>query len=73
MGAMSESEVQELQFAALVGLDWADQKHAWCLQAADTTHRENGEVEHTPEAIEPGWGNSADDSPIARSRSQWNK
>ena len=52
MGAMSESEVQELQFAALVGIDWADQKHAWCLQAADTTHRENGEVEHTPEAIE---------------------
>jgi transposase len=52
VGAMSESEVQELQFAALVGIDWADQKHAWCLQAADTTHRENGEVEHTPEAIE---------------------
>src|SRR5580692_3245959 len=49
---MSESEVQELQFAALVGIDWADQKHAWCLQAADTTHRENREVEHTPEAIE---------------------
>jgi len=52
VGAMSESEVQELQFAALVGIDWADQKHAWCLQAADTTQRENGEVEHTPEAIE---------------------
>ena len=34
-----------------VGIDWADQKQAWCLQAADTTQRENGEVEHTPEAI----------------------
>jgi len=51
---MSESKVpgQEPQFAALVGIDWADQKHAWCLQAADATQRENGEVEHTPEAIE---------------------
>ena len=54
MKAMSESEVlgQEPQFAALVGIDWADQKHAWCLQAADATQRENGEVEHTPEAVE---------------------
>jgi len=51
---MSESEVmrQEPQFAALVGIDWADQKHAWCLQAAGTTQRESGEVEHTPEAVE---------------------
>jgi transposase len=51
---MSEIEVmgQELQFAAFVGLDWADQKHAWCLQAAGATQRENGEVEHTPETVE---------------------
>src|ERR1700686_3767266 len=51
---MSGSEVlrQEPQFAALVGIDWADQKHAWCLQAAGTTQRESGEVEHTPEAVE---------------------
>ena len=29
---MSKSEVlgQELQFSAFVGIDWADQKHAWC-------------------------------------------
>jgi transposase len=51
---MSESEVlgQEPRFAALVGIDWADQKHALCLQAAGTTQRESGEVEHTPEAVE---------------------
>src|SRR5580658_1081871 len=51
---MSESEVlrQEPEFAALVGIDWADQKHAWCVQAAGTTQRESGEVEHTPEAVE---------------------
>ena len=54
MGARSENEVlgQEPQFAAFVGLDWADQKHAWCLQAAGATQRENGEVEHTPETVE---------------------
>jgi transposase len=51
---MSESEVlrQEPEFAALVGIDWADRKHAWCVQAAGTTQRESGEVEHTPEAVE---------------------
>jgi transposase len=51
---MSEIEVmgQEPQFAAFVGLDWADQKHAWCLQAVGATQRESGEVEHTPETVE---------------------
>lgn len=39
-------------FAALVALDWADQKHAWALQAADATHLEQGEIENTPEAVE---------------------
>ena len=42
----------EPEFAALLGIDWADQKHTWCLQAADSTKRETGELEHTPEAIE---------------------
>ena len=68
MGAMSENEVQKLQFAALVGIDWADQKHAWCLQAADTTQRENGEVQHPPEAIEAWVGQLCrrfDNRPIA--------
>jgi transposase len=41
-----------LQFAAFVGIDWADQKHAWCLQAAGSEERESGELEHTPEAVE---------------------
>jgi transposase len=42
----------EPQFAAFVGIDWADQKHAWCLRAADSEKRESGGLEHTPEAIE---------------------
>lgn len=48
---MSE-EKQEPQFAAFLAIDWADQKHVWSLQSADSTIREQGEVEHTPEAID---------------------
>jgi hypothetical protein len=38
-------------FAAYVGVDWADSKHDFCLQAADSDRREPGVVAHTPEAI----------------------
>jgi hypothetical protein len=73
---MSESEIlrPEPQFAAFVGIDWADQKHAWCLQAAGGMQRESGEVEHTRrKRSRPGWGSFVNDSPIAPSRSRWNK
>jgi len=51
---MSEVQAvkQEPQFAAFVGIDWADQKHVWCLQAVDSEERESGELEHTAEAVE---------------------
>src|SRR5437660_9278518 len=38
-------------FAALIGLDWASQKHALCLYDCATEKRENSTLEHTPEAI----------------------
>ena len=47
-----ESVSQEPHFAAFVGIDWADQKHVWCLQAAGSEKRDSGELEHTPEAVE---------------------
>jgi transposase len=50
--AMKNGENQEPQFAAFLAIDWADQKHVWSLQSADSTIREQGEVEQTPEAIE---------------------
>ena len=52
--AMSEAgSIQpEPEFAAFIGIDWADQKHIWCLQAAGSARRETGELEHTPEAVE---------------------
>jgi transposase len=46
------SSSTEISFAALVALDWADQKHAWVLRAADCTRIEQGEIEHTPEAVQ---------------------
>src|SRR5436190_3147620 len=36
-------------YAAFVGIDWADQKHAVCL--LDGTRQIESELEHTPEAI----------------------
>ena len=39
------------EFAALVAIDWADQNHAWALQAG-TSKVETGAIDHTPEAID---------------------
>ena len=51
---MSEKETMlpEPEFVAFVGIDWADQKHAWCLQAAGSTQREFGELVQKPETVE---------------------
>ena len=38
-------------FAAFVGLDWADAKHAVVLLAADSQIKEHATLEHTPEAL----------------------
>ena len=35
-----------------LGIDWADQKHRWALRVAGQSRIQQGEVEHTPEAIE---------------------
>jgi len=40
------------EFAAFVGLDWADAKHDVCLQATGTAQREFLSFEHRPEAID---------------------
>jgi transposase len=40
------------EFAAFVGLDWADVEPHVCLQAADADTREASVVQHTPEAID---------------------
>jgi len=42
----------EQPFTALVGIDWSDKKHDFCLQGADSRQREFGVVAHRPEAID---------------------
>jgi transposase len=42
---------QSRELAALVGIDWASQRHALCLYDCATGERENSTLEHTPEAI----------------------
>ena len=45
----------EEQFAAFIGIDWADAKHDLCLQAGGCDKHESSTLEHTPEAIEVAW------------------
>jgi hypothetical protein len=45
-------ELRNTGSIAYVGIDWADRKHDFCLQAAGTASVESGVIEHTPEAIE---------------------
>jgi len=46
------SPAADPQFAAFIGLDWADQKHAWALQEAGSQRVEQGTVDNTPEAMD---------------------
>jgi transposase len=43
--------LSEDQFAAFIGIDWADVKHDVCLQAVGSNAFEFSTLEHTPEAI----------------------
>jgi transposase len=42
----------EPDFAAFVAIDWGDEKHAWSMETPGGKHREQGPLEHTPEAVE---------------------
>jgi hypothetical protein len=66
---MREKKVsQEPQFAAFVGIDWADRKHVWCLQEAGSAKSESGELEHKVESVEAWVVNFVNDSTIVPSR-----
>jgi transposase len=62
------AKTETVEFAAYVGIDWADRKHDICLQVADCTEREYLVLEHRPEAIEE-WANALrsrfDNRPVA--------
>jgi hypothetical protein len=40
------------EFSAYVAIDWADRQHYWCLADAEGTHRDQGQLRNTPEAID---------------------
>jgi transposase len=40
------------EYAALIGIDWADQKHDICLIDSATTQREASVLRHSPQAIQ---------------------
>src|SRR5260370_35219931 len=40
------------EIAVWIGIDWADQKHAYAMQVADEERVGRGEIDHTPEAVE---------------------
>jgi hypothetical protein len=44
-------------FTAFVGIDWADRKHDFCLQAREDPKRQSGTIAHTSQAIEQ-WAQS---------------
>ena len=41
-----------IEFAAFIGIDWADAKHDICLQVANSEKREFAVLVHRPDAIE---------------------
>src|SRR5262249_15667154 len=53
---MAEEKMgSEPELAAFVGIDWADRKHVWCLQAAGSAQQETGELAAKDEKVE-AWG-----------------
>ena len=47
----------EQEFAAFIGIDWADTKHDICLQAAESSQREFSVLPHRPKEIDE-WAGS---------------
>lgn len=49
---MGVEVVADADFAAFIGIDWAEQKRVLALQEAQSDRIEVGEIEHTPETID---------------------
>src|SRR3954449_5392854 len=49
---MRDGNETEIEFAAYIGIDWAEQKHACALQSSTTSGVEESELLHKPEAVE---------------------
>jgi len=49
---VSVNHPDPLEFAAFVGIDWADRQHVWALRQAGSSTIESGQMDHTPEAVD---------------------
>jgi transposase len=49
--AMTHSEIKSTEFAAFIGIDWADQKHDICLQEVGSNQIESFQLDHKPDSI----------------------
>lgn len=48
---MTHSEINSTEFAAYIGIDWADQKHDICLQEVGSNRIESLQLDHKPDSI----------------------
>ncbi len=48
---MTQSEIKSIEFAAYIGIDWADQKHDICLQKSGSKQIESLRLDHKPDSI----------------------
>jgi transposase len=48
---MTHSEIKTTEFAAYIGIDWADQKHDICLREAGSNRIESLQIDHKPDSI----------------------
>jgi transposase len=51
VAANQQKPAEAAEFAAHIGIDWADQKHFWAMRTADG-QRHRGQLDNTPEAVE---------------------
>src|ERR1700693_277745 len=51
-GSQRKRRNMDNEFAAFVAIDWADQKHFWALELPDSTSRQFGSLDHTPESVD---------------------
>jgi transposase len=47
-----DNTLYEPSFAAFIGLDWADEKHAFALCLPDGSQMESGQLDHTPQSLQ---------------------
>ena len=48
---MKSEQAEQIEFAAFVGLDWADQEHAVCLQESDSAKVETSVLKQTAQSL----------------------